>query len=54
MPVNGSATNGEDENIEVGVFLNTAIGDDAFGRQLKKNLQANGVDVRVSGRFRMK
>ncbi len=45
MPVNGSATNDEDENIEVGVFLNTAIGDDAFGRQLKKNLQANGVDV---------
>jgi ribokinase len=45
MRVNGSAMNDEDEKIEVGVFLNTAIGDDAFGRQLKKNLQSNGVDV---------
>lgn len=38
--------NGADiERIEVGVYLNTAIGEDAFGRQLKKNLEKNGVDV---------
>ncbi|PVH73324.1 Ribokinase-like protein [Cadophora sp. DSE1049] len=38
--------NGADiERIEVGVYLNTAIGEDAFGGQLKKNLEKNGVDV---------
>jgi ribokinase len=45
LRVSVSATNDEDEEIEVEVFLNTAIGDDAFGRQLKKNLQSNGIDV---------
>jgi ribokinase len=45
VSIYGSATNDEDEKIEVGVFLNTAMGDDEFGRQLKKNLQSNGVDV---------
>jgi sugar/nucleoside kinase (ribokinase family) len=36
----------DDEQSEVLTYLNTAVGDDdSFGRQLKKNLQQNGVDI---------
>lgn len=36
---------GHERPSEVLVYLNTAVGDDAFGRQLKKHLAQNGVDI---------
>jgi ribokinase len=33
------------QDVEVAVYINTTVGDDAFGRQLKKSLQQNDVDV---------
>lgn len=45
VPANDLGKNKRSERIEVAVYLNTAVGDDEFGRKLKENLQNQGVDI---------
>lgn len=41
--LNALTNDGNTKKVEVSVYLNTTVGDDNFGRELKKSLERNGV-----------
>ena len=45
VPAAGEGHSDEDGDFEALVYMNTAVGDDGFGRKLKKELQQNGINT---------